>query len=180
MKELIQKLHKMKKCILVLTIGILLLSCSNISDNTSSTGSYKWSFKLDGVLYKWKSGESTYDDAFNYYNSGNSVLKLQKDNLSVSILFPNSSTGNFIINNSSWQNSSMTIFFRYTNLDIDIYRTDGVVDNTMNVNVSSLNINSDPLNPGKAIGTFSGTIQNPEGGISTITDGNFVVEASEY
>ena len=81
----------------------------------------------------------------------------------------------------SWQSSSMKIFFQYTNLNIDIYRTDGgAVANTMNVNVSSLSINSSSLNPGKAIGTFSGTIQNPDGNISTITDGSFSVEASEY
>jgi hypothetical protein len=172
----------MKKIILVLTIGLLFLSCSSSpNDSSSSSSVYKWSFKLDGVLYKWKSGESIYDDAFNHYKSGNSVLKLQKDNLSVSILFPNSSTGNFIINNSTWQSSSMKIFFQYTNLNIDIYRTDGgAVANTMNVNVSSLSINSGSLNPGKAIGTFSGTIQNPDGNISTITDGSFSVEASEY
>jgi hypothetical protein len=170
----------MKKIVFLLSIVLLFTSCSNISDSPSSSSVYKWQFKLDGVLYKWESEDDIIEDAFNNYKSGNRQLKLQKDNLSVSITFPNSSTGNFIIDDSTWQSSSMYIFFRYTNLDIDIYRTDGGTDNTMSVNVSHLSINSDLLNPGKAIGTFSGTIQNPDGNLSIITDGKFEVKASEY
>jgi hypothetical protein len=170
----------MIKSILGFTIVLFFTSCSDISDSPSSSRVHKWQFKLDGVLYKWESEDDIIEDAFNNYTSGNRQLKLQKDNLSVSIIFPNSSTGNFIIDDSTWQSSSMYIFFRYTNLDIDIYNTDGTANNTMSVNVSHLSINSDPLNPGKAIGTFSGTIQNPDGNLSIITDGKFEVRASEY
>lgn len=171
----------MKKIILALTIGFLLVSCSNIPDNSSSTSVYKWQFKLDGVLYKWKSGDSVLEDALNNYKSGNSLLSLKKGNLSLFISFPYSSTGNFVMNYSTWQSSVMTIMFEYTNMDFDIYETNGGNEDTnMNVNISYLNINDDPLNPGKAVGTFAGTIQNPDGNLSTITDGKFEVKASEY
>jgi hypothetical protein len=169
----------MKKIILVLTIGLLFLSCSSPSNDSSSSSSvYKWSFKLDGVLYEWSGG--LYDQAGqNYYRKGQAKLLLTKENLSVNILFPNSSTGNFIINNSTWQSSNMMIIFQYTNMDFDIYETSGSIENTMNVNVSSISTDTNPLNPGKTTGTFSGTIQNPNGQLSTITNGVFEVRTSE-
>ena len=169
----------MKKIILLLTIGLLFLSCSSpFNDLSSSSSVYKWSFKLDGVLYQWSGG--LYDQAGqNYYRKGQAKLLLTKDNLSVHILFPNSSTGNFTIDNSIGQSSNMMIIFQYTNMDFDIYEISGSIENTMNVNVSSISTDTNPLNPGKTTGTFSGTIQNPNGQLSTITNGVFEVRTSE-
>ena len=151
----------MKKIVLVLSIVLLLVSCSSDSNNSTSTSSstpglFKLSFKLDGVLYQW-SGD-LYDQAGqNYYDKSRATLRLTKNNLRVYILFPNSSTGNFIINNSTYKVSSMSIIFDYTNLDFDEYITDGAITNNMNVNVSSISTDTNPLNPGKTTGTFSGT-----------------------
>jgi hypothetical protein len=160
----------------------MLQSCTSVSnennDLSSSSNVYKWSFKLDGVLHEWSGG--LYDQAGqNYYRKGQAKLLLTKENLSVTILFPNSSTGNFIINNSTWQSSNMMIIFQYTNMNFDIYETSGSIENTMNVNVSSISTDTNPLNPGKTIGTFSGTIENPNGQLSTITNGIFEVRTSE-
>jgi hypothetical protein len=68
-----------------------------------------------------------------------------------------------------------SLIFKYTNIDFDIY---GGFDSSMNVNISSLSnvtFYSNPSNPGKVIGTFSGTIKSVIGGsnTATITDGSF-------
>ena len=56
----------MKKIILLLTLGLFFLSCSSDSSDSSgsggspsSSGTYKWSFKLDGVLYQWSGNHLT-------------------------------------------------------------------------------------------------------------------------
>jgi hypothetical protein len=160
------------------------LQVNNGSSNNVNAAIYKWRFKLDGVLYEWEGnhiinpnsgGQSTY--------SINSIA-LQKTNsnnfpiLTVSMIFPSTSTGNFVFNSS---NSSTTNAFQITfinsNSSIDnLYSTTS--GGTMNVNISSLSnvtLYSNPTNPGKVIGTFSGTIKSALGGsnIATITDGSF-------
>ena len=167
----------MKFFLLLLIIGLLFISCS-IPSPDSSSSVYMWSFKLDGVLHQWSGG--IYDQAAqNYYDKSQAKLQLIKDNLRVSILFPNSSTGNFIIDNSTGQSSSMMVIFQYTNMNFDIYETSGSIENTMNVNVSSISTDTNPLNPGKTTGTFSGTIQNPNGQLSRITNGSFEVVTTD-
>jgi hypothetical protein len=57
----------------------------------------------------------------------------------------------------------MMVIFQYTNMNFDTYETSGTIVSSMNVNVSSISTDTNPLNPGKTTGTFSGTIQNPNG-----------------
>ena len=163
----------MKKIILGLIIGLLLISCSNILNDVSKPEVYKWQFKLDGVLYQWSGG--LYDEAGrNSYHSSSKKLQLAKNNMTITILFPNASTGNFTFVSPS--SNDMTLLFQYTNMDWDIYDTHS--RGIMNVNVSYLSptsYESNPSNPGKVKGTFSGTLDNPGGQISTITDGMFEV-----
>jgi hypothetical protein len=163
----------MRGLFLVLSISLIINSCSIPSIPSFPSSDYSWQFKLDGVLYKSECGASQLDDAFTNYESNNSVLNLQKGNLSVSIGLPSNSTGNFVISNTSYQTSNMMIFFNYSSTDIKIYRTHGSIINAINVNVNSLSV------PGKIKGTFNGTIENPNGQLSTVSEGRFEVETSE-
>ena len=163
----------MKKIIITIIISLLLISCSSSSNdiNQSTSQTYNWHFKLNGVLYQWSG--SLFDEAgMNKYKVGSKKLNLVKGNLNMIILFPNASTGDF-----TFSNSGVSLYFFYTNLDWDSYNSGGGA--TMNVNVSSISSNSyssNPSNPGKVVGTFSGTIKKNQGGqISTITDGYFEV-----
>ena len=94
----------MKKIVLVLSIVLLLASCSSDSNNSTSpssstSGVYKWSFKLDGVLYQWSSQtEEFYGGA--QYSSGN-VLLTKNTVATLDISLTSVSTGNFTCNNSS-------------------------------------------------------------------------------
>ena len=160
-----------------------LQSLINTPGNVNSA-IYKWRFKLDGVLYEWEGnhilnpnsgGQSTY--------SINSIA-LQKTNsnnfpiLTVGMVFPTTSTGNFVFNSAN-SSSSNSFFISFTNSNSTIdnlYSTTS--GGTMNVNISSLSnvtLYSNPSNPGKVIGTFSGTIKSAIGGsnTATITDGSF-------
>ena len=158
----------MKKIILLLTIGLLFLSCSSSSnDSSSSSGVYKWSFKLDGVLYQW----SSQTDQFNggaQYSSGD-VLLTKNTVATLNISLKSVSTGNFTCNNSSGSSLSIGIVE-----GVGEYGTS--YGGTMNVNISSLSsntLNSNPLNPGKVIGTFTGTIKAFGGSSHTVTEGSF-------
>ncbi len=168
----------MKKYIIIILITILLISCSSSSNgldvsNSPLTQSYNWQFKLNGVLYKWSGG--LYDESGqNHYKVGSKKLNLVKGNLNLIILFPSASTGNFTFNSST--PSEFSLYFYYTNMNIDVYDTNA--GGTMNVNVSSISSNSyssNSSNPGKVIGTFSGTLKKQGGQLSTITDGYFEV-----
>ena len=177
----------MKKIILVLSIALLLVSCSSDSNNSSSSstsGVYKWGFKLDGVVYQWEGnqpagggtaagGQATYSTNSLVLNKTNSSGLL---NISVGIIFPTTSTGNFVFNSSS---SSQTQFnLTVINDNQESYEYYGIDDGvTMNVNISSLsNVTflTNPTNPGKVIGTFFGTVKSADGtSIATITEGYF-------
>ena len=168
----------MKKIILGLTIGLLLISCSSSSSDSSASGVNKWQFKLDGVLYQWT--ETPQDGGGNYVvSNGSNTLVLTKNTspvLSVSIYFPTASTGNFTFNSSSPQSLGLNIIIQNPNLTSDSYMTG--LGGSMNVNISSLSsttLVTNPTNPGKVIGTFSGTIQEGGGHIATVTDGSFEV-----
>jgi hypothetical protein len=160
----------MKKLFLVLTIGLLFFSCSSDSSDSSSSGVYKWSFKLDGVLYEW-SGSLTDPNSggLSQYSAG-SVLLNKNMVVSVSINLSSISTGNFICNSTS--SSSIGIGILEGIQDLDTSRS----GSNMSVNISSLSSNtfsSNPLNPGKVIGTFSGTIKDIAGDSHTVTNGSF-------
>jgi len=160
----------MKKLFLVLAIGLLFFSCSSDSSDSSSSGVYKWSFKLDGVLYEW-SGSLTDPNSggLSQYSAG-SVLLNKNMVVSVSINLSSISTGNFICNSTS--SSSIGIGIEEGIQDLDTSRS----GSNMSVNISSLSSNtfsSNPLNPGKVIGTFSGTIKDIAGDSHTVTNGSF-------
>jgi hypothetical protein len=169
----------MKKIILALTIGLLLISCSSSDDSGSSSGTYKWSFKLDGVLYQWSGNHLTGGGAIEAggqatYSGG--AIALQKTNssgtpiISVTMNFPTTSTGSFVFNSS---NTSQA----FTLLNNQLIYSTIPVGGAMNVNISSLsNVTfvSNPTNPGKVIGTFSGTLESLDGtSTATITEGTF-------
>lgn len=165
----------MKKNIITIIVSLLLISCSSSSNdiNESTSQSYNWHFKLNGVLYEWSGG--LYDQAGqNYYKVGSKKLNLVKDNLNMIILFPNASTGNFTFNSSS--SNGVSLYFQYSSMNWDIYSSNDGGSMTVNVSsISSDSYSSNPSNPGKVIGTFSGTIKKQGGQLSTITDGYFEV-----
>lgn len=172
----------MKKIILGLTIGLLLISCSSSSSDSSSSGAYRWQFKLNGVLYQWSGSlQDPGGGGGNYVvGGGMNTLVLTKttpQQMSVSIVFPTASTGNFTFNSSSPGSLGMSIIIQNpNNFTSDSYLTG--LGGSMNVNISSLSsttLLTNPTNPGKVIGTFSGTIQKGGGQLATITDGLFEV-----
>ena len=173
----------MKKIILVLTIGLLFLSCSRPSNDSSpSSGVYKWSFKLDGVLYQWQGTLQNPGDGSGQYGTANNtgVLSLiANNNLTLSIYFPNVSTGTFTFNSSSSGIDGFLLAFQDFANPIPITTYDTSNGGTMNVTITSLSSNSittNLTNPGKVIGTFSGTIKkNGSQTISTISEGVFEV-----
>jgi hypothetical protein len=105
------------------------------------------------------------------------LAKTTPQQMSVSIFFPTASTGNFTFNSSSPGSLGMSIIITNPdNFTSDSYLT--ALGGSMNVNISSLSsttILTNPTNPGKVIGTFSGTIQKGGGQLATITDGLFEV-----
>ena len=173
----------MKKIILVLTIGLLFLSCSRSSNDSSlSSGVYKWSFKLDGVLYQWQGTLQNPGDGSGQYGTANNTGELSlitNNNLTLIIYFPNVSTGTFTFNSSSPGVAGVSLIFQDFGNSIPLTTYDTSAGGTMNVNVTSLSSNSittNPTNPGKVIGTFSGTIKkNGSQTISTISEGVFEV-----
>ena len=169
----------MKKIILLLTVRLLLISCSSSSNDSSSSGVYKWSFKLDGVLYQWQGTLQNTEGGVGNYNVINNkgMLSLTNDSpqITIGVQFPSSSTGNFIFNSSSPSSQGFNLLIQNQNLTFNTY--DSSFGGTMNVNVASISTNTistNPTNPGKVIGTFSGTIK--KGGsqtLYTITEGSF-------
>lgn len=171
----------MKRIILALTIGLLLISCSSSNDSTptSSAGTYKWSFKLDGVPYQWSGNHLTAGGAIAAggqatYSGG--AIALQKTNssgtpiISLTMQWPTTSTGSFAYNSS---NTSQALTLT-NNQSIYSTLSPGAA---MNVNITSLsNITfvSNPTNPGKVIGTFFGTVKSLDGmSTASITEGTF-------
>jgi hypothetical protein len=178
----------MKKIILLLTIGLFFLSCSSDSSSSSSSGPYKWRFKLDGVLYEWEGNHLALDGSGAIGAGGQATysvnsITLQKINsngtplITVSMIFPTTSTGNFVFNSSNYSTSqAFQMILLSNNQQIDgMYGN--VAGGTMNVNISSLSnvtFTSNPTNPGKVIGTFYGTVKSADGtSTATITDGYF-------
>lgn len=170
----------MKKIILILTIGLLLISCSSDSNNTSSSGSFKWSFKLNGILYQWQGTLQNPGNGGGSYTSINNKGMLTLDsnnNLSVGVQFPSNSSGTYTFNSSSPLTEGFNLIIQNSDLTSDTYDTS--IGGTMSVTITSLTSNTianNPTNPGKVIGTFSGTIK--KGGsqsIYTISEGVFEV-----
>ncbi|WP_396142579.1 hypothetical protein [Flavobacterium sp.] len=174
----------------LIAISFVLNSCSNepidpaidpSANNSSSSGIYKWSFKLDGVLYEWSGNHITNPNSDGQSTYSGSAIALQQINsnrtpiITVAMNFPSVSTGDFVFSSSASQGFSIT-FLTDTQQMQSMYSV--AAGGTMNVNISSLSANTlyaNPTNPGKVIGTFSGTIKKLVGGNSTatITEGTF-------
>ena len=159
------------------------LDTSN-NNTTNSSGIYKWSCKLDGVLYQWEGTLQNPENGGGNYAAINnkgmlnlSLLENSFPKLIIIIQFPNASTGNFIFNSSSPTNEGFTYLKYYPNFTADTFTS--AFGGTMNANISSLSsttLVANPTNPGKVIGTFSGTIK--KGGstaLYTISEGIFEV-----
>jgi hypothetical protein len=178
----------MKKIVLVLSIVLLLASCSSDSNNSpspssSNSGVYKWSFKLDGVLYQWQGTLQNPGDGGGQYsttdNIGNLYLNADVGSTALIIYFPNVSTGTFTFNSSSPVFAGVSLIFQDFANPIPITTYDTDYGGTMNVNITSISSNTiaaNPTNPGKVIGTFSGTIKKSGSQtIYTISEGVFEV-----
>jgi hypothetical protein len=178
----------MKKIILVLTIGLLFLSCSSDSDSSTSSGLYKWRCKIDGVLYEWEGNHLTNPGAVlgaggqSTYAVGSLALQIINSaiaGITVSAQMPDNTTGNFVFNSSQPFNISITDGNPQNPQGSILYSTQ--FGGTMNVNITSISNDSfatNPQNPGKVIGTFSGTIgkaslSSGQTTTSVVTDGSF-------
>jgi hypothetical protein len=171
-------------------ITFVLNSCSNepidpaidpTDNNGGFSGIYKWSFKLDGVLYQWSGNHITNPESGGQATYSGNAIALQKMNtnnmpiITVGITFPTATTGDYVFSSSALQ--GFQIVFNDDNQQMQsMYSV--TAGGTMNVNISSLSANTlyaNPTNPGKVIGTFSGTIKKLVGGNSTatITEGTF-------
>jgi hypothetical protein len=181
----------MKKTILGLIMGLLLISCSSSSSDeatASSSGLYKWRCKIDGVLYEWEGNHLTGGGAFaaggqSTYAVGALALQIVNsatDVITVSAQLPNNTTGNFVFN------SKQPFNIIIANGIPDLQNPQGIMystqfGGTMNVNIISISNDSfatNPQNPGKVIGTFSGTIgkssfSSGQTSTSKVTDGSF-------
>ena len=173
---------KMKKIISLLTMGLLLISCSSSSSNPATSGVYNWSFKLDGVLYQWQGTFLNPGNGTGGYSTSNNkgILTLSSIDADLVVRFPSVSTGDFTFNSSSANNGSTVTITVYP--DSALPYTTGGSAGTMNVNISSLSSitsRTNPANPGTVIGTFSGTIRKLVMGrdviTATVTDGSFEV-----
>ena len=172
----------MKNIIIFSILCLSILSCSKDDKSSASEdGLYRWSCKIDGQLYEWEgnllqsgvSGQSTYST---------SSLALQKTDannfptITITAIFPSATTGNFEFNsNNSSTSEAFQIVFS------DGFQSQGIYSSgsggTMSVNISSLSGNTltqNFLNPGKVIGTFSGTIKSVSSNNTlTVTEGEF-------
>jgi hypothetical protein len=153
---------------------LLLISCSSSSSDSSASGVNKWQFKLDGVLYQWSGNQLTGDSSGTSSYSGSNFAGSSNGNPMVALViaFPNVSTGNFTFNSSTSSYVQIGIVTNSTTSSNYMTTSGG----TINVNISSLSSNTfvdNPSNPGKVIGTFSGTINAIGGSTHTITDGSF-------
>jgi hypothetical protein len=180
----------MKKITLTITICLLFLSCSSDSSDSQS-GLYKWRFKLNGVLYEWEGNHLSLNGTGAIGAGGQSTysvnsLALQKINsngtplITLSILFPNTSSGDFVFNSSNFSNNQAFSIILLNNDQEIIGNYSSAFGGNINLNISSLStisFTSNPSNPGKVIGTFSGTVSSlsPDGieTSASITDGYF-------
>ena len=164
----------MKKLFIIFFNVFLFSSCSS-DDNSTDSGLYKWSFKLDGVLYEWSGDISDAFNGYSVYSNSEKSLIFSKNidlynSVYVSIYLPENGLGNYSLNNSD-------SFFINISPDISQsinYSISSV--GTMNVLITSI---SNSSIEGKVKGTFSGTIRKIGGEISTVTEGSFEAMKSD-
>ena len=164
----------MKKLIFALLAGIL-LSCSNDSSNSSS-GTIKWKFKMDGVLYEWSgnypysqtSGQSSYlGEPTNTptISLASPIISSGNRQVGLTFTFSNESTGTSIIDDSVEGNSASLVINGQ-----DLYSTyPNLGEITLNVTQVASSTN------GITKGNFSGTMVKATQLSQTveITEGSF-------
>lgn len=146
------------------------MSCSNDRNETSS-GTTKWKFKMNGVLYEW-SGDSSDPSSFgsslfSQQNSKTSIelFSVQDPVISFDFDIPTLNKGSYILDNfdAYLTDYSGTIVSYYTNSSCKI---------TLNIT----QIDND-VTPSRIVGTFSGklTRENSSGAtiVKNITEGYF-------
>ena len=167
----------MKKLLLITLSILMLFSCSGDDDTTPQNVLVKWKFKANGVLYQWEgtsdysatSGTSSYLKQPGTYPSislsspGSSSANIE---VMFRISFPNETTGPFIINSSTAENSASLI------LNGVNYAT------TLQLGQCQINLNVIQIATaagGITKGTFSGTMKKLDFTNATlqITEGSF-------
>ena len=165
----------MKKLIFALLAGIL-LSCSNDSSDNSSSGTIKWRFKVDGVLYEWSgnypptqtSGQCIYSGeplSVPIVSMSSPIISSGKRQVMLTFIFPNESTGPHIMDGSSNENSAALIIN-----GSELYSTYPEFGQ-INLNITQMA----SVTGGITKGTFSGTMVGVTQQLQTveITEGSF-------
>jgi len=167
-------MKNMKKIMFGLIMGLLLVSCSKSSsdESASNSGVYKWQFKLNGVLYQWQGNQLNDPNSGGVATySGNNLVLQNNTVVSLAMTFPTSSVGNFTFSGSAGSPLSINLVGQgISGMHSTSY------GGTMNVTISSLStsaFDTNPTNPGKVIGIFSGTIKSATGSIVSVTEGSF-------
>lgn len=172
----------------------VLNSCSNepidpaidpTDNNGGSSGTLRWSCKVDGVLHEWSGafGASTglsnfaMDDQNATDGNPNGVIALSKNNsngnyFDLSMTIPEVRTGTFLLNYSS---TNQVALLNTGNInDIILYSSNQGTSLTVNVTELSNNTVISGDLTGRVKGTFSGTMARVGApGSITITEGTF-------
>jgi hypothetical protein len=176
----------------LITISFVLNSCSNepidpaidpSANNGSSSGTLRWSCKVDGVLYEWSgafgatTGLSNYSKDEQNATDGNpnGVVVLSKSNSSnqnelyLGLTMPDIRTGAFSLNGNSVNNAAA--------LTLSSSLSYGTVGGqSISVNITELSNNTAITGDlsGRVKGTFSGSMRQV-GSLQTITitEGSF-------
>ena len=102
----------MKKIILGLTIGLLLISCSSSDSNSSnSSGNFMWRCKINGVLYEWSGNEEeNFSEGASVDFTNSLILKNNDLMISPTNFLQNNSPGNYTFSQSSGKYCIVTFF----------------------------------------------------------------------
>ena len=149
-------------------------SSSNSPSPSNTPATYSFSFKFDGTPYSWSGSNlvAGYVDGQATY-SMNAIALLKgpatANEVTITIKMSNFSVGTFNLpSGSQTDNFSCIINSNALNYTSTIY------GGAMQVNITSISSITWPTNPpGKVNGTFSGTIEDVNGGSHSITDGKF-------
>ncbi len=162
----------MKKIILGLTIGLLLISCSSSDDNSSnSSGNFMWRCKINGVLYEWSGNEEeNFSQGASIDFTNSLILKNNDLMISPTNFLQNNSPGNYTFSQSSGKYCVATFFG-------ESYSSYGGSMNFIVTSVTPYTSQTYDVISRKLTGTFSGTLKNVDpitGGTLLITEGSFV------
>jgi hypothetical protein len=168
----LKKKLKMKKIILVLTIGLLLISCSSSDGNSSnSSGNFMWRCKINGVLYEWSGNEEeNFSQGASIDFTNSLILKNNDLMISPTNFLQNNSPGNYTFSQSSGKYCVATFFG-------ESYSSYGGSMNFIITSVTPYTSQTYDVISRKLTGTFSGTLKNVDpitGGTLLITEGSFV------